>query len=159
MSDMDQGRRARPSAIPLSWIAAPLALAGIVFLAALPAEADPPLPPTPTTISSCTVPGCDVTAFIVAAIDGADQGIRGQAYNFTGAPIVAALVRAKERGVDLAMLLDKISPCQKGEGADALAAAGIPVAIDRRPRIAHNKVLIIDGERVIEGVSISRLRR
>src|SRR5579863_8366157 len=109
------------------------------------------LPPTAAMIASCLVPGCDATAFIVKAIDGAQAEIRGQAYNFTSAAIVEALVRARQRGVYVAILLDKISPCQRGSGADALALAGIPVMIDARPRIAHNKVLIIDRERLILG--------
>jgi phosphatidylserine/phosphatidylglycerophosphate/cardiolipin synthase-like enzyme len=139
----------------LSSIALVVAAAAGCAPASAPGAAAPPLSPaTPmaASVTSCLVPGCDATAFIVAAIDGARREIRGQAYNFTSAPIVAALVRAKARGIDVAMLLDKISPCQRGAGADALAAAGIPVMIDARPRIAHNKVLIIDA-----GTSAARL--
>ena len=117
-------------------IAAPMPAAPDAYGAALP--------PTAATIAAGPVPGCDATAFIVGAIDSAQGEIRGQAYNFSSAAIVSALLRARQRGVSVAMLLDKISPCQKGSGADALAAAGIPVMIDARPRIAHNKVLIID---------------
>jgi phosphatidylserine/phosphatidylglycerophosphate/cardiolipin synthase-like enzyme len=109
------------------------------------------LPATAATIASCVVPGCDATAFIVKAIDGAQAEIRGQAYNFTNAAIIEALLRVRQRGVSVAMLFDKITPCQRGSGADALAVAGIPVMIDARPRIAHNKVLVIDRERVILG--------
>jgi phosphatidylserine/phosphatidylglycerophosphate/cardiolipin synthase-like enzyme len=105
----------------------------------------------PATIATCLVPGCDATAFIVAAIDGAQREIRGQAYNFTNQSIIDALVRARRRGIDVAMLLDKLSPCQRGEGVDTLAAAGIPVLIDAQPRIAHNKVLIIDRSSVVLG--------
>jgi phospholipase D len=105
----------------------------------------------PATIASCLVPGCDGTKFIAEAIDGARRELRIQFYNFTSAPIAAAIIRARERGVDVAMLLDKISPCQRGAAADQIEAAGIPVAIDRSVRIAHNKVVVIDRLRVIEG--------
>jgi phosphatidylserine/phosphatidylglycerophosphate/cardiolipin synthase-like enzyme len=119
-------------------------------LVAAPARSSE-LPPSPAAVSSCVVPGCDATAFIIAAIDGAQAEIRGQAYGFTSAPIAAALVRARERGIDVEMLLDKTSPCGRKEVVDTLVAAGIPVAIDHAPRIAHNKVLVIDRNRVIEG--------
>ncbi|MGC2414315.1 MAG: phospholipase D-like domain-containing protein, partial [Stellaceae bacterium] len=105
----------------------------------------------PATIASCLVPGCDGTKFISDAIDGARRELRIQFYNFTSAPIAAAIIRARQRGVDVAMLLDKISPCQRGAAADQVKAAGIPVAIDRSVRIAHNKVVVIDRVRVIEG--------
>jgi phosphatidylserine/phosphatidylglycerophosphate/cardiolipin synthase-like enzyme len=105
----------------------------------------------PATIESCLVPGCDGTKFISDAIDGARRELRIQFYNFTSAPIAAAIIRARQRGVDVAVLLDKISPCQRGAAADQVKAAGIPVAIDRSVRIAHNKVVVIDRARVIEG--------
>lgn len=138
------------SSLPCGSIAVAFGLvAWIAASCAHPVTAE--LPPTPATITSCLVPGCDATAFIVAAIEGAHNEIRGQAYNFSSAPIIDALVRARRRGIDVAMLLDKISPCQTGEGADALTAAGIPVMIDATPRIAHNKVMVFDRARVILG--------
>ena len=106
---------------------------------------------TPATIASCLVPGCDGTKFIADAIDGAQRELRIQFYNFTSAPIAAAIVRAQTRGVDVALLLDKIGPCQQGAAADQVKEAGIPIAIDGTVRIAHNKVVVIDRDRVIEG--------
>lgn len=111
-----------------------------------------PLAPTPATISVCLVPGCDASAFIVKAIDTADSEIRGQTYNFTDTKIVDALVRAhRDRNVDVQVLVDKTTPCEKNSGVDALVTAGIPVAIDKKPRIAHNKVFEINHQRTIEG--------
>lgn len=37
------------------------------------------------------------------------------------------------------------------QGVAALAAAGIPVLIDDKVRIAHNKIFAIDGTSVITG--------
>jgi phosphatidylserine/phosphatidylglycerophosphate/cardiolipin synthase-like enzyme len=61
---------------------------------------------------------------------------------------VACKVR---RGVDVTVILDKISPSQKGEGADPVHDAGIPTFIDRKPKIVHNKAMVIDGATVITG--------
>ena len=93
----------------------------------------------------------DCGAFAVAAIDGAQRSLLVQAYNFTEPRIIAAIVAAHRRGVDVAVIVDKITARQRGEGVDAVAAAGIPTFVDRGPRIAHNKVMVIDGETVLTG--------
>jgi hypothetical protein len=56
--------------------------------------------------------------------------------------IIAAIIEAHRRGVLVTVILDKISPSQKGEGADPVHDAGIPTFIDRKPKIAHNKVVV-----------------
>ena len=49
------------------------------------------------------------------------------------------------------MLLDTGQRTRSDSQAKPLAAAGIPVKIDAVHRIAHNKVMVIDGETVITG--------
>ncbi|HEV2335750.1 MAG TPA: phospholipase D-like domain-containing protein, partial [Stellaceae bacterium] len=96
-----------------------LALALLALVSVGPAGAAP-LGETsaPAIVASCLVPGCDGTQVIVDAIAGARRELRIQFYNFTSAPIAAAIIRARQRGVDVALLLDKISPCQRGAVAD-----------------------------------------
>ena len=48
-------------------------------------------------------------------------------------------------------ILDKSNRSDRYSSADFLARAGIPVRIDAAHAIAHNKVMIIDGETVITG--------
>jgi phosphatidylserine/phosphatidylglycerophosphate/cardiolipin synthase-like enzyme len=55
------------------------------------------------------------------------------------------------RGVLVTVILDKISASQKSEGADLVHDAGIPTFIDRKPKIAHNKVVVIDQATVVTG--------
>jgi phosphatidylserine/phosphatidylglycerophosphate/cardiolipin synthase-like enzyme len=72
-----------------------------------------------------------------------------------------ALGRAKERGVDVHVILDKsneqhhIAPngrsAARYSGATYLSDHGITPLIDDQVRIAHNKVMIIDGETVVTG--------
>src|SRR5579871_6918107 len=57
---------------------------------------------------------------------------------------IAAMIRARSRGVDVRLIADKRAPCTRRSGLDALAEAGTPVWIDRRVPIAHAKVMIID---------------
>jgi phosphatidylserine/phosphatidylglycerophosphate/cardiolipin synthase-like enzyme len=103
-----------------------------------------------TTGNKSTVGG-DCAALAVGEIEKAKSTLLVQAYNFTEPHIIAAIVAAHRRGVDVTIILDKISPGQKGEGADQVHDAGIPTFIDRKPKIAHNKVIVIDDATVITG--------
>ncbi len=74
-----------------------------------------------------------------------------QAYTFSSAPIAKALLNAHKRGVNVEVILDKSQRTQKYSSATFLYNVGIPLKIDSQHAIAHNKVMIIDGERVITG--------
>jgi phosphatidylserine/phosphatidylglycerophosphate/cardiolipin synthase-like enzyme len=69
----------------------------------------------------------------------------------TGSGIVEALVRAKERGVDVQLIADKTTPCAGASGIEPLAAAGVPIWIDAQVRIAHAKTMVIDGAVTLTG--------
>lgn len=49
------------------------------------------------------------------------------------------------------VILDKSQRTEKYSSADFLANQGVPTAIDAEHAIAHNKIIIIDGETVITG--------
>ena len=74
-----------------------------------------------------------------------------QAYSFTSAPIAKALVQARDRGVDVRVILDRRETGAKYTSADFMAHARIVTLLDGAHAIAHNKVMIIDGEAVITG--------
>lgn len=91
------------------------------------------------------------TQAVVNALAGARQTVLVQAYSFTSAPIARALVAAHQRGVKVQVLLDKSNLSEKYSSADFLQYAGLATFIDSAHAIAHNKVIIIDGETVITG--------
>ena len=93
--------------------------------------------------------GC--TDAVVSALREARKSVLVQAYSFTSAPIAKALVEAGKRGVDVQVILDKSQRTERYSGATFLANEGIPVFIDASHRIAHNKVMVIDGQTVITG--------
>ncbi len=93
--------------------------------------------------------GC--TQAIVDNLNWAEKYVRVQAYSFTSKPIAEALIAAHKRGVDVKVLLDKSQPHAKGGKINMLVDAGIPVMIDKKHAIAHNKVIIIDGVTVLTG--------
>ncbi len=74
------------------------------------------------------------------------------AYSFTSKPIAEALIEAHDRGVDVQAVLDKSDTAGSSAPVAALlAGADIPVLIDSKHAIAHNKVMIIDGQVVLTG--------
>lgn len=96
-------------------------------------------------------PNGGATAAVVREITAAKKTILVQAYSFTSAPIAKALVEAFRKGVQVEVVLDKSNRTANYSEADFLAHAKIPTRIDGRHAIAHNKVIIIDGNVVITG--------
>ena len=88
---------------------------------------------------------------LVATIGQSKDSIFVQAYSFTSAPIAKALVDAAKRGVKIEAILDKSQRSERYTGATFLRNEGIPVYIDDKHAIAHNKVMILDGAIVVTG--------
>lgn len=89
---------------------------------------------------------------LVDAINASQHNIYVQAYSFTSYPIAKALVKASERGVSVAILVDKsdvdpshfsVLPYLKGHN--------ISLYVDDQVNIAHNKVMIFDDNTVETG--------
>ena len=93
--------------------------------------------------------GC--TEAVVREVGKARKTVWVQAYSFTSAPIARALVEASRRGVKVRVILDRSQRSERYTAADFLAHAGIPVYIDARHAIAHDKVMVIDGRTVLTG--------
>jgi len=95
--------------------------------------------------------GCSTA--IVAMLDKAKTTIRVQAYGFTAPALADALVRAKGRGVDVQLVLDRsdlLTP-NPTEKTAVLTAANIPLVYDMKHVISHNKIMIVDGQKVETG--------
>lgn len=94
---------------------------------------------------------------VIKAIDSAKTQIRMLTYSFTSAPVVAALVRAKKRNVDVALVVDyknNISEDRSGKARAALgtvSTAGIAVRTISAYPIHHDKLICIDNAHVETG--------
>jgi phosphatidylserine/phosphatidylglycerophosphate/cardiolipin synthase-like enzyme len=93
--------------------------------------------------------GC--TDAILQQINRAKTEILIQAYSFTSKPIAQALIAAQKRGIRITAVLDKSNRTQKYSAATFLKNVGVPVFIDDKHAIAHNKIMIIDNRVVITG--------
>jgi phosphatidylserine/phosphatidylglycerophosphate/cardiolipin synthase-like enzyme len=122
----------------------------LVLLLALGAGGHPAVAadlPAAGTVEVLFTPWDDAEAAIVATLASARRSIRVQAYAFTSRPIAQALVDARRRGVEVAVLADA-EMNRRGEGnrIPILLGAGIPVAFETRYNAAHNKVIVVDPE-------------
>jgi hypothetical protein len=93
--------------------------------------------------------GC--TEAIVKELNQAKSTVLVQDCTFTSAPIAKSLVDAHRRNVKLEVILDKSERSDQYSSATFFSNNGIPVKIDAAHAIAHNKVMVIDGETVITG--------
>jgi phosphatidylserine/phosphatidylglycerophosphate/cardiolipin synthase-like enzyme len=103
------------------------------------------------TITAAFSPNSGATKLVTDTIHQAKKQILVQAYSFTSPAIAKALADAKARGVDVEVILDKSQWTEKYSGATYLANHKIPVLIDDKHAIAHNKVMIVDDNTVITG--------
>jgi phosphatidylserine/phosphatidylglycerophosphate/cardiolipin synthase-like enzyme len=93
-------------------------------------------------------------ALVVKVADSARTELRVLAYSFTSAPVTAALLRAKKRGVDVRLVVDEknnLSEDRSGKSRAALSAlvnAGIDVRTISIYPIHHDKVIVADRETV-----------
>jgi phosphatidylserine/phosphatidylglycerophosphate/cardiolipin synthase-like enzyme len=122
----------------------------IALLAALSAWTSPALAAPRVVV--CLIPGENCTKLVVDTVDAAAREVLVQAYGFTSCPIIEALARARKRGLDVRVLLDKsnVHP-SKAAVLSYLRSAGIEPKIDSPPGIAHRKVIIVDRNIVVSG--------
>ena len=123
--------------------------AGIALIALLPLTlyADEPLTLSGRgTVQVAFTPGDDAAKLIVTAIGKARRQVLVQAYSFTHKDIAAALVDARNRGVEVQVIADRYqTDTGKTTQVGWLIQQGIPVWIDAEHAAAHNKVMILDA--------------
>ena len=103
---------------------------------------------------ACFTPQHDCTGLIVHLVDHADFKIKVMAYALTCPHIIAALVRAILRGVEVQVLLDKQYE-NKPQVAMLSQEKTAKVFVDAQPRIAHNKVILIQNKKKFSTVLIT----
>lgn len=132
-------------------------LAALVFaLAGCSGPQKPATLPAAQSSSGCRCsvyfsPNGGCTDAIVSAVAGARKSILVQAYSFTSSRIAKALLEARKRGVDVRVILDGATTDHQYSPADFFANSGISVRLDYAHAVAHNKLMVIDGETIITG--------
>jgi len=96
-------------------------------------------------------PSPKAIALVQSTIAHAEYSINLAAYSFTSYKIADALIEAKQRGVEVRVLLDKAQGKRHYRAIKDLQDAGIPIRINRHYAIMHNKYLIVDDKTVETG--------
>lgn len=117
----------------------------LAFLLLLP----PPCFSLPVEIAFS--PHGGATGLVVHTIESAKTTVHVAAYSFTSRPIAQALLEAHKRGVDVRVVVDKSNATSKYTAATFLANQGVPVRIDYRYAIMHDKFIVVDGQAVETG--------
>jgi phosphatidylserine/phosphatidylglycerophosphate/cardiolipin synthase-like enzyme len=99
----------------------------------------------PATFQACFTPGDDCEGKIERTINAAARRIHLQAYLFADGNI-AHVLEARRRGLEVIVLLDKRQRHDPASFASELVQTGVKVIFDDRPRIAHNKTIVIDPD-------------
>lgn len=102
-------------------------------------------------VNVCFTPGEKCEDKIADFINKSEYSILVQAYSFTSPLLAKALVDAHHRGVDVQIILDKTQVSQRYSSATYFVNQKVPLWIDNKIVIAHNKVMIIDDLKVITG--------
>jgi phosphatidylserine/phosphatidylglycerophosphate/cardiolipin synthase-like enzyme len=99
----------------------------------------------------CFTPVQHCVPVVVRELAAATKSVRLQGYGFTAPAIEKALVDARDRGVDVQIILDRSNLHAKRSGLALVEHAGIPTSIDSSHPIAHAKIIIVDDETVLCG--------
>ncbi|MEO5701271.1 MAG: phospholipase D-like domain-containing protein [Casimicrobiaceae bacterium] len=132
-------RRARAFCLAL------VTIAMLAFAQGLPVSAHGAVIARAGTVEILFTPGDGIDRRIVAAIDAAHDEVHVLAYVFTHRGIARALRTARERGVVVEIVVDRIQGIDPpGSAVPDLRRHGAVVWLDPGPGSAHNKVMIID---------------
>jgi len=123
-------------------------------------DADVPRPASvdaPRTIEAAFGPEMGAEALIIRVIATAKISIRLAGFAFSSPVIVAELISAKKRGVDVQVVVDRrhnIDEDEKGIGRKALALlakSNVAIRTNSNYRIFHDKYIIVDARHVQTG--------
>lgn len=97
----------------------------------------------------CPQDDCD--GALINEINGAKTSVHVAIYSLTLDEISDALIAAKNRGVDVKIVMDKEQAASQYSDYQKLKDAGVDVLIDGNGDYMHNKFAVIDGRVVTTG--------
>lgn len=88
---------------------------------------------------------------VVSEIERAKEKVFVHIFKFNSEKIAQALIDAQKRGIEVSVMIDGKAARDKRNRARQLSEAGVPTFIDSEHATMHNKITIIDGNRVVTG--------
>ncbi len=92
---------------------------------------------------------CDV--LLISLINRANRSVYVAVYSFTRDSLATALISAKERGVEVRVVIERDRAYEQGSEYPRLKSAGVDVRLDGNPNSMHHKFMVIDGYIVVTG--------
>jgi phosphatidylserine/phosphatidylglycerophosphate/cardiolipin synthase-like enzyme len=92
---------------------------------------------------------CDVV--LISLINRANRSVYVAVYSFTRDVLAAALVSAKNRGVEVRVVIERDRANEQGSEYQYLSSAGVSVRLDGNSGLMHHKFVVIDGLIVVTG--------
>lgn len=103
------------------------------------------------TIDPCFTPGGNCLSAAITEVGKARSEIKINAYSLTAKPLVDALIKARQSGVKVEIILDRGAPNAQNNATYLSTLNGIPTYLDSMHAIADNNVIIVDNETVMCG--------
>ena len=127
--------------------------AAMIALAANAAAAQPAYAAVTCAVDVGYSPEGTAEQLVLTALERARQSVRLAVYTFTSPTVARALVGAKRRGIDVAVLADAKESMKRTQQAalNVLVQAGIPTRTISAYAIHHDKFIVIDGAAVETG--------
>ncbi len=129
------------------------ALLGFAFAVLAGCVSAPAALPARTQIEVAFSPDANAESLVLKVIGSAKQSVRLAGYSFTSPAVVRALMDAKRRGVDVAVLLDDKGNRGKANIAamNLVVGANIPLRVISAYAIHHDKYIVVDGRHTETG--------
>ncbi len=88
---------------------------------------------------------------LISLIDSANRSVFVAVYSFTRDDIADALIRARERGLDVRVVVESQRAFERGSEYLRLRGAGVDIRLDANSDLMHHKFMVIDGIIVVTG--------
>lgn len=113
-------------------------------------DATAPVPSASPVYSAAFTPG-HAQRLVLDTIRGAKTTLLVAAYSFTSKPVATALRDARRRGVQVFVVVDAGEAAKGYSAARFLANERVPVRVNARYALQHNKFIVVDGAVVQTG--------
>jgi phosphatidylserine/phosphatidylglycerophosphate/cardiolipin synthase-like enzyme len=109
--------------------------------------------PRAPLVDPCFTPGGNCLSSVIAEIGKARSEILVQAYSLSAKSVADALVKARQSGIKVEIILDKGAGTAHNNAVYFSKLNGIPTYLDARHAVADSNVIIVDSGTVIAGSS------
>jgi phosphatidylserine/phosphatidylglycerophosphate/cardiolipin synthase-like enzyme len=92
---------------------------------------------------------CD--SLLINLISQARKSVYVAIYSFTRDGLARALIDAKNRGVEVKIIIEEENAYGQGSDYRMLKEAGVDIRLDGNPALMHHKFMVVDGEIIVTG--------